>query len=589
MIHDVLSRRGRMRTFGGLLLAGGVFLGLAVSVQAQAPKADSKSDTKAESKSQLTTGPNVHDAVKVINELIAAKYKDDKGAVVYQPAEHCSDYEFIRRASLDIIGRIAKVDEIERYMKDPASTRRAQLVERLLASPEYVQNWSTIWTYWLMTRTGDRLYKDQLHLWLEEEMFSQDIMSVKDLAIKLVTATGKTNDNGAVNFILSQLGGSTAGTGRNARPTSELLAKEGQFDMVPVTSRTVRLFLGFQIQCTQCHDHPFNADWKQKHFWGVNAFFRQTERIGEVAMQKKGMPMGPLTLTDNPEYNKKGVVYYEKRNGVFLPSEPMFLDGSKLSKGTVQIGSRREELARFLTGHKNFSKAYINRMWAHFFSRGMNEKPAADDFGEHNPVIQEDLLDKMGEMFTEANHNPKQVIRWICNSDAYQIKAVANKTNEKAEDEVYFSRQMLKAMSPEQLFDSLLAATLPNAKRSDDDQKKQRADLLRKLTVNFGDDEGNEVTFNGTVVQVLMLMNGRELNNALTAAGGTVDKAKSMKGTAGINHLFLAALNRPATPKELQQLTTASAKSGLRETDHTAMLSDIFWALLNCNEFILNH
>src|SRR5262249_42109996 len=158
-----------------------------------------------------------------------------------------------------------------------------------------VQTWSTIWTYWLMTRTGDRLYKDQLHLWLEEEMFSQDIMSVKDLATRLITATGKTNDNGAVNYILSQLGGSTAGTARNARPTSELLTKEGQFDMVPVTSRTVRLFLGYQIQCTQCHDHPFNADWKQKHFWGVNAFFRQTERIGEVAMQKKkGMPMGPL-------------------------------------------------------------------------------------------------------------------------------------------------------------------------------------------------------------------------------------------------------------------------------------------------------
>jgi hypothetical protein len=476
-------------------------------------------------------------------------------------------------------------------MKDPAGSRRRLLVERLLASPEYTRNWSTIWTHWLMTRTGEALYKDQIQLWLEEEMFSQDTMSIRDMAEKLISASGKTNDKGEVNYILAHLGGATVT--QNNPNGSATLAKEGQFDMVPVTSRTVRLFLGFQIQCTQCHDHPFNADWKQKYFWGVNAFFRQTERIGTPPPPLQQQMMGmrqPLTLTDNPEFNKSGVVYYEKRNGVFLPSEPMFLDGSKLAKSTVQLGTRRENLARFVTGHKNFSKAYVNRMWSHFLSRGMNEKPVADDFGEHNPVIQEDLLDKMSEMLTAAQHNPKQLIRWICNSDAYQLKTVANKSNDKAEDEVYFSRQMLKVMSPEQLLESLIVATRPSVAKDDDSQKKFRQDWMTRLVVNFGDDEGNELNFNGTVVQALLMMNGRDINNAISAESGTVQAAKGKTGKALVDYLFLATLNRPATTREYDMLNSQVRKNyGLRENDVTPAMQDLFWALLNCNEFILNH
>jgi hypothetical protein len=591
----------------GVLVVGGALFGVALTADAQAPKqakpdpkaaakekdkAEPKVEAKETPKADLNAlpGPKLDEALKTVNELISAKWKNEKGEEVYKTAERCNDYEFIRRASLDIIGRIAKVEEINRYMKDPPATRRRQLVDRLLTSPEYSKNWSTIWTHWLMTRTGEALYKDQIQLWLEEEMFSQDNMSLSDMAQKLIAANGKTNDKGEVNYILAHLGGPTVTQGtQNPELT---LQKEGQFDMVPVTSRTVRLFLGYQIQCTQCHDHPFNADWKQKHFWGVNAFFRQTERIGAPVnrmQQMQGMQQ-PMTLTDNPNYNKSGIVLYEKRNGVFLPSEPMFLDGSKLTRSTVQLGTRRENLARFVTNHKNFSKAYVNRMWAHFFSRGMNEKPAADDFGEHNPVIQEDLLDKVGELFTAANHNPKQLIRWVCNSEAYQLKAVANKSNDKAEDEVYFSRQMLKVMSPEQLLESLIVATRPNVAKDDDSQKKFRQDWMTRLVVNFGDDEGNELNFNGTVVQALLMMNGRDINNAISAESGTVQSAKSKTGKALVDHLFLATLNRPATTREFDLLNAQVRKNyGLREADVMPAMQDLFWALLNCNEFILNH
>jgi hypothetical protein len=226
-------------------------------------------------------------------------------------------------------------------------------------------------------------------------------------------------------------------------------------------------------------------------------------------------------------------------------------------------------------------------MWAHFFSRGMNEKPAADDFGEHNPVIHEELLDKLGAMFIAANYNPKPLIRWICNSDAYQLKATANKGNDKPEDEVFFSRQLLKAMSPEELYDSLLTATQPNAKRKDEEQNQRRRTWLGRLTDKFGDDEGNEINYNGTVVQALLMMNGTDLNGALNAPGGTLERAKALKGD-GIKHLFLATLNRPPTQREISQLTAAAQLRGARD-DPNAALTDIFWALLNCSEFILNH
>ena len=322
-----------LRRLAGLLFVGGLLLTLTFDAQAQATKDKEKeketkpgdtktSELKSPGKDSLFT-PNVsnEDAIKIINELIAAKWKDDKGGTLYQPAEKCSDYEFIRRASLDIIGRIAKVEEINRYMKDPQATRRKLLVDRLLASPEYTKNWSTIWTHWLMTRTGDKLYKDQIQLWLEEEMFAQETMSDQGHDREAAHRQGQDQQQrrGQLHPRPPRRHEDAAGPG--CRDAS-LWVKEGQFDMVPVTSRSIRLFLGYQIQCTQCHDHPFNAEWKQKHFWGFNAFFRQSERVGQPPNRMNGM-MGqnqPMELKDNDEYNKPGLVYFEKRNGVFLPS-----------------------------------------------------------------------------------------------------------------------------------------------------------------------------------------------------------------------------------------------------------------------------
>src|SRR5262249_37538655 len=149
-------------------------------------------------------------------------------------------------------------------------TRRAKLIDKLLydekyteKGPTYASNWANIWTVWLMTRSGSQLHRDQMSLWLANRFDEKDSRFDK-IVTDLLTATGKTNDVGAVNFILAHLGEAVPGNKQR---------QEGQFEAVPITSRTTRLFLGLQIQCTQCHDHPFNNQWKQQHFWGVNAYF----------------------------------------------------------------------------------------------------------------------------------------------------------------------------------------------------------------------------------------------------------------------------------------------------------------------------
>jgi Protein of unknown function (DUF1549)/Protein of unknown function (DUF1553) len=517
------------------------------------------------------------DKIHLINTQLADKCKENK----ITPSPRSSDYEFIRRASLDIIGRIAKPAEIDKFLKDPEATRRSLLIDRLLKSDEYARNQANLWTVLLLTRTGANevgrgLYHKQMHKWLEDQ-FKKEGMSYKELVHELLTATGKTNENGAVNFILAHLGENV--------PNDKIRGEdgEGKFNMVPITSRTARLFLGVQIQCAQCHPHPFNKEWKQEHFWGINAFFRQIDR--------KGAPMAnrevQLELVDNSDFNPTGRIYYEQRNGALMPAKAVFLDGTRLENNS---SGRRRELAHLVTSSKSFSKAYVNRTWAHFFGRGFTNP--VDDLTPENEPSHPELLDELAAAFENYGYDPRRLIRWICNSDAYSHSSVSNKTNEKPDAEPFFSRMLLKAMTPEQLFESLIVATQAEMFESRENREKLRDAWMRNLTTNFGDDEGNEVTFNGTVVQALLMMNGGDINSALASKDkGTVAATVVYKKSAPavIQALYLAALNRPPTANESAHMLRIFKSAPAKSADLLSCSQDLFWALLNSNEFILNH
>jgi hypothetical protein len=601
--------------------------------------------------------------VSLINDELAKAAK----LAELKPSKRASDYEFVRRAFIDIVGRIPTAEEVKDFAEaDSSRDKRAKLIHRLLYdkeykpryvdrtnprdpksaitydyASEYARHFSNVWGVWLMTRGGvAEVYHEAIELWLEEQFYKNTPW--KEIVTQLLTATGKTNENGAVAFIMAHLG--------EAVPRDEQMLN-GRFDAVPITSRVTRLFLGVQTNCIQCHDHPFNPEWKQDNFWGVNAFFRQLEREGNPALRegnggKKKMTALPVALKDNPNLNKDGRIKFERRSGIvtftktnFLPDLAELEKEGAIPKRPVPAGSgktRREHLAEFIVQHDNFAKAYVNRMWAHFFGRGMNELPAADDFGGHNKVVHQDLLNRLSQEFIKYGYDPKKLIEWICNSDAYSLTYQANGLaagkggNHTDEAAPYFTRMSLKSMSPEVLFESLEVATRLD-RATDKDAKKAKKDLwMDKLTRNFGDDEGNEVTFNGTIIQALLMMNGPELNSEISRTDGTsaVDKAMNRYKTGNgyaemsiVNELYLMALGRkPSTAptiylpirdkngkerfdskgKPLMTGPVSEAgflanqvgdmrRRGAGPQNWKQFFEDLYWSLLNTSEFILNH
>ncbi len=245
-----------------------------------------------------------------------------------------------------------------------------------------------------------------------------------------------------------------------------------------------------------------------------------------------------------------------------------------------------------------FAKAYVNRMWGVFMGRGFVNP--VDDFNDQNQPSMPDLLNELAVRFKNYGYDQKELIRWICNSEAYNLSCVANSTNDSQDKEVLFSRMVLKSMSPEQLFDSLVTATKAEVGENKEAKKKAKETWLETLIGNFGDDEGNEVNFNGTVVQALLMMNGGDINEAIDRPDkGTVALAMKKHGNrpaAVIKELFLATLNRDPTPKEvatvIAQFRFSPSRYKLQVGDMAKperKYQDLLWALVNSNEFLLNH
>ena len=629
-----------------------------------------KPTAKAEGTPAPTLPGLTQQAVK-INEFIRQGWES---AGIKKTAARATDHEFIRRVFIDLLGRIATPEEIVDFERDKSPERRMKLVQRLLAgvgseytlkdkngkaialnpregskSPklvkhydaEYAQHWANMWTVWLMTRSGHADYRDQMNVWLENE-FLQPTVSHKDMVTKLITAKGQVGGTKntarwtpkpeyAANFIMHHLG--------EAIRDPQERARDGAFDAVPITSRVTKLFLGLQTQCTQCHDHPFNKEWVQSDFWGMNAFFRQTVRSGTptaapIRNNQKMINAATITVTDMPDLNPEMIVYYERRDGRRLGAMPTMLKdyaaalaGEKSTKMLTAANGkcRRQQLAEWVVAHDNFSKAYANRMWAHFFGRGLNKEPAADDFGSNNEIVHPELLEYLGKEFAEYNYDPKRLMEWICTSDAYQLSHVGAKDSLDPKFDAFFARMPMKALSPEVLFESLMTATsTADAKKDPVGRKSARDAWMRKLVTQFGDDEGNELSFNGTIVQALLMMNGRELNGEIGAgrdarANSLVNELMKRTGSNPgrmYEELFLVTLNRRPTTLEVGKLNavregkanltvgtpppkgtkgprpkgpTKSAVEGAKGYNDAEFYKDVLWALLNTSEFMINH
>ncbi len=482
-----------------------------------------------------------------------------------EPSARCTDAEYLRRAYLDILGRIPNIQEAQAFLENKDPDKRSKLVDYLLEHPDYPKHFGNEYTILLIgRRTQDRdVDRAALESWLRQQFASNRPWN--EVAYELVTAKGSNKENGAVNFTLAHFAD----------------------QKVNLTSFTTRIFLGQQIQCTQCHDHPSN-DWKQEDFWGINAFFRGTERREVTRVDSSGAEVPDhFEVYDEPtdEWAR-----YEKRNAIVGVTPPKFLDGRKIGPG-MDV-DRRTELGKFVTSPENdqFAKAFVNRIWGHFVGRGFVQP--VDDFGDHNPPSHPELLDRLAADFRANGYDVKDLIRWVTASRAYQVSSVMTRKNDK--DDVLFSHFLVRPMKPEQLFDSLITATSAH-KAAGRGSEQQRQTWLRQFVVAFANDEAGETTnFQGTIPQALMMMNGDLIAKATGGEAGSflrhvLEQAmlqRRMKPeTYAVNTLYLAALSRYPTQVDMRR-ALAYIGSNL---DQINVIEDLFWVLLNSNEFVLIH
>ena len=521
--------------------------------------------------------------IALIDEHVRSHWEKHK----VSPSPAATDGQWCRRVFLDVLGRIPTVDELERFLNDPARERKMRLADRLLGSDyvdEYARNWSTLWTNTLIGRSGGTERNSLVNRQgLEQSLrrafrgnMPYDHLVLELISAKGVSKPGEDGFNGFVNFMAGNL------------------EEKG----VQATAKTSQVFLGLQIQCTQCHNHPFN-DWKQSQFWELNAFFRQTRALRRfdrgAQRQIESVELINQDFAGEDSTPEKAALFFEQRNGLVKVAYPVFVDGTKLKtdSGFVEDIDRRAELAKLIVGSEYLGKALVNRMWAHFLGYGLTRP--IDDMGPHNPPSHPELLEALGSEFTSRGYNQKTLVRWIILSEPYGLssKIIArNKKDAPAQGEKpLFSRFYMRQMRPEELYQSLVVATEADKATLDaESHEAARREWLKQFTLSFGTDDKEEgTTFNGTIPQTLMMMNGDLIAKATSSKeGGRLHRMandSNLTNAVRIQRLYLAALARKPTA---QEIALANDLMLLRQ-DPAKALEDVWWAVLNSGEFILNH
>lgn len=486
-----------------------------------------------------------------IDELVDAKLEQLK----YQPAPLCSDEEFLRRVSLDLIGLLPSVEETNRFLSDRSPDKRRQLIDDLLRRPEYAKFWALKWGDLLrLTSTsvgGDGVHK--YHRWVQRAV--EENMPYDRFARELLTSSGSTLANPPANFY---------------RTTADAT------DCVETISQ---VFLGSRLQCAKCHNHPFER-WTQDNYYGMAAFFNRVQK------KKTRRPEEMFVWTTN-----SGEVTQPRTGKQMKPWAP---GAGEMAPPADQ--DRRLPFAEWLTARDNpfFAKVEVNRIWAQFFGKGIVDP--IDDFRDSNPPSNASLLDALAKDFVEHGFDRQHVIRTILNSRTYQASFRTTDLNQ--DDMKYGSHFQPRLLSAEQLLDAICAVTdmpeqfgsLPPGTKA---TQIPAPDLAKnEFLKTFGQPERQTVcacerTNESNLGMAIQFFNGPLIYEKLRNENNRFRKLlKANKSDAEIlNELYLAAVCRPPTPAEVE----ASMKHIAAKQDRVVAFEDICWALLNTNEFLFQH
>jgi hypothetical protein len=498
-----------------------------------------------------------------IDQLIAARWAE-KGV---KPADTADDAEFQRRVYLDLIGRIPRVMEVREFLDDKNADKRQRLVEKLLASDDYANNYANhftnVWRALMLPQTNNQQLlglAGGLEMWLRDQL--QKNVGYDQMVRELLTTP--------VGFDRANLRAFDPN-----QPSARVFYQANENRPENLAASTSRLFLGVKLECAQCHDHPF-AKWTRNQFWEYAAFF--------AGIQTRGPGGAFAQVQEKPDLHEIKIPGTEKVvQARFLDqTEPQWKEG----------GNTRAALAEWITRADNpfFARAAVNRTWAHFFGIGITDP--IDEPGDENPPSHPELLDELARQFAAHQFDVKYLTRAMVNSKTYQLSSKVS--HESQNDARVFARMSLKGLTAEQLFDSLAEATgyQPQAQvnaRGGFGVGSPRAEFLAK----FANHSDKRTEFQTSILQALALMNGRFVEDATSVErsrtlAAVIDSPFLGTTEKKIETLYLSALSRKPRADEMQRFLKY-VNDGGANGDGKKALADVFWALLNSSEFLFNH
>ncbi len=516
-----------------------------------------------------------------LRDVIDKHVADQQAKQKVSPASPATDAQFMRRLYLDLVGTIPTHDDAKAFIDDKSTDKRAKLIDRLLDDPRYAQHQTDVWDMVWFGRNPPGYDADKrpgFHKWLAEQ-FNKNTPYDR-IVSAMLKAEGNTAEHGAPYYLVQY---------RN-KPQDAAQA-------------VAQRFLGVQLQCARCHDHPYEP-WKQVDFYGMAAFYTRlsTVEVGKMGQEKKVMigeqSVGEINFTgpaaeDGP--GKKGVPIKPKFLATKALDEPTpgkdvkpikFASGKAPPKPAF---SRKDALADWVTARDNpyFARAAANRIWAQFMGRGIVDP--VDDMSKDNKPSHPELLDALTQQFVAHNFDMKWYVRELCNSKTYQAGIAGDAEHATPK---WYERAKVKPLSAEQLSAAWRVAVSYHKVDSKLKERLDKGEWSYPLTSGyvlrfFGKPSNGEGHFQGGLHEHLFLNNGGLSKLFSRNKGGLYHTMLESKEPweQKVDRLFLSILSR--YPDDAERAHFVKYLSADERPDDR--VREAMWALMTCSEFRFNH
>jgi hypothetical protein len=466
------------------------------------------------------------------------------------PSELCSDESFLRRVYLDLIGLPPSREEFDKFVADTDSNKRAKLIDTLMDRSEFVDIWSMKWGEMLRIRAANN-----------QPQYGRDAKAMWSYSAWVHDQMAK---NRPLNEFVSEL---IVGTGSNLKsPSSNLYTSTERLTPQKTAEDLAQVFLGTRIQCSQCHNHPFDR-WTLDDYYGFSSFFAGVN-------MKRGVEGREVVVFNNNAANTVDHPVDGRK------MKPKFLGGNAPD---VDGKDPRPALAAWLTAPDNaaFGQTMANVIWSHFFGRGIVEP--VDDVRISNPPSNTELLEELGRKLAGYGFDKKKLIRDICNSRTYQLSAATNPTNEL--EEAYFSHGYVRRLRAEVLLDTITKITgtedrfamSPPGTRA---VQLYSGNISNYFLTTFGRAPREtacscEVNKEANLSQALHLVNGDTITQKVAQSRLIATMITQKKPPEEIlEELYVRALSRKPTADEMQKLV-AIVNEDINDPERIAHLAGL--------------